>query len=81
MLNVHSMLAGGAIILTRRQIMNAASSLFAENGYRGTSIAAIADRVGVTRGALYWHFTSKADIFAAVLLTNSGEFLSGWAGR
>jgi len=64
----------------RQRIMNAASTLFLENGYKGTSIAAIAGRVGVTRGALYWHFGSKADIFAAVLEENFAEFFKRMRG-
>lgn len=72
-LNVHSML-GVRENQMRRRIMNAASALFLEKGYKGTSIAAIAGQVGVTRGALYWHFDSKADIFAAVLEGNFAEF-------
>lgn len=40
--------------------------LFAAYGYRGTSLARIARAAGVTKGALYWHFTDKEDFFLAV---------------
>ncbi len=47
-------------------LINAAMDLFASYGYRGTSLARIARAAGVTKGALYWHFTDKEDFFLAV---------------
>ncbi len=58
----------------RWRITEAASTLFLEKGFKGTSMTAIARLVGVTPGALYWHFKSKADIFAAVLEENFADF-------
>jgi AcrR family transcriptional regulator len=47
------------------EILRASIPLFAERGYRKTSMADIADAVGVSRPALYQYFTDRADLFAA----------------
>jgi AcrR family transcriptional regulator len=49
------------------EIVDAAISLFAEEGYRGASLAAIADTVGLTQPGLLHHFPSKEDLLLAVL--------------
>ncbi len=51
---------------TRDDILDIAYEAFAEKGYRGTSLGYIADKIGVTRPALYYHFQSKEDLFKAV---------------
>ncbi len=51
----------------RSQALDAAVAVFNEQGYDGTSIAALADRMGVTKSALYHHFDSKEAILAAAL--------------
>jgi AcrR family transcriptional regulator len=51
----------------REQILDAASSLFAESGYRGTSVAAVAERVGITDAGVLYHFKTKEDLLIAVL--------------
>jgi AcrR family transcriptional regulator len=51
---------------TRTQILDAAERLFAERGYRGTSIRAITDLAGANLAAVGYHFGSKADLLAAV---------------
>jgi AcrR family transcriptional regulator len=51
---------------TRRALIDAATRLFAERGYAETSIDEVAGAARVTRGALYHHFGSKQEIFAAV---------------
>lgn len=51
---------------TRDEILDVAYEAFAEKGYRGTSLADVANRIGVTRPALYYHFKSKEDLFKAV---------------
>nr|CEK26733.1 Transcription repressor of multidrug efflux pump acrAB operon, TetR (AcrR) family [Yersinia ruckeri] len=48
---------------TRQQILDAAVKEFSEHGVSGTSLADIADSAGVTRGAIYWHFKNKVDLF------------------
>lgn len=48
---------------TRAAILEAAASLFAENGYAETGVAQICRRAGISRGALYYHFESKEALF------------------
>src|ERR1700751_4759315 len=50
----------------RRQILAAASELFARNGFEGTSIRDIAAASGVLSGSLYYHFPSKEDLLFTV---------------
>lgn len=52
---------------TRDALIVAARQLFGDRGYDGTSIEAVLDAAGVARGALYHHFSSKAELFDAVL--------------
>lgn len=52
---------------SREQLLDAAATVFAERGYRGASVEAIAAAAGVTKGALYWSFESKADLFFSLL--------------
>jgi AcrR family transcriptional regulator len=47
---------------TRARIQEVALGLFAEQGYDKTSLREIAERLGVTKAALYYHFRSKEDI-------------------
>jgi len=47
----------------RERILDVALELFTEQGYDKTSLREIADRLGVTKAALYYHFPSKGDIF------------------
>ncbi|MCT2584894.1 TetR family transcriptional regulator [Actinophytocola gossypii] len=52
---------------TRVRILTAAEQLFVERGYHATTLQEIADRVGITKPALYYHFDAKADILANLL--------------
>ncbi|KRW58483.1 TetR family transcriptional regulator [Pseudomonas sp. TTU2014-080ASC] len=52
---------------TRITILEAAETLFLEKGVAHTSLEHIARQAGVTRGAVYWHFANKADLFTAML--------------
>lgn len=51
---------------TRQMLIESAIEQFARNGVANTTLTDIADAAGVTRGAVYWHFTSKIDIFNAI---------------
>ncbi len=52
---------------TRSQLVAVGRRLFAERGFAATSTEEIVARAGVTRGALYYHFKNKEDLFRAVL--------------
>ena len=51
----------------KRKIFEASMKLFAEKGYEGTSIEEITSEVGVAKGTLYYHFTSKEEIFSFLI--------------
>ncbi|GKX62215.1 DNA-binding transcriptional repressor AcrR [Pragia fontium] len=55
-----------ASLETRQQILDAAMQEFARRGVSSTSLNDIALAAGVTRGAIYWHFKNKVDIFNAM---------------
>ena len=61
---------------TRRRIIDAARTRFTEAGWDGTSITEILDDAGVSRGALYHHFSSKEDVFAAVYAEVSADAIA-----
>ena len=48
---------------SRDEILRAAAELFMEFGYAATSIDAVAERLGATKGRIYHHYRSKADLF------------------
>ncbi len=52
---------------TRAALLQAARTLFAEKGFADSGREEIAERAGVTRGALYHHFASKTELAAAVV--------------
>lgn len=52
---------------TREALLDAAEEVFLEKGVARTSLEQIARHAGVTRGAVYWHFRNKADLFQAML--------------
>ena len=52
--------------LTRQRIIDAARVAFLERGVSRTSMEQIAAQAGVTRGAVYWHFSNKTDLFHAM---------------
>lgn len=52
---------------TRSHILDAAERLFSKRGVSRTSLEDIAAAAGVTRGAIYWHFKDKSDLFSAMV--------------
>jgi AcrR family transcriptional regulator len=52
--------------LKRERIMDAATKLFAAQGFHGTSVDSIAAALGVTKPFVYYHFKDKAEILTAV---------------
>jgi TetR/AcrR family transcriptional regulator, acrAB operon repressor len=52
---------------TRNALLDAAEVVFESRGVAGTSLQAVAEAAGVTRGAVYWHFRDKVDLFNAMM--------------
>lgn len=61
------MLVHGHESRTRTQIMDAAQDLILQHGFAGTTVDAILDRVGLTKGAFFHHFPSKAELAHALI--------------
>ena len=51
----------------RRQIIDAATHLFAQDGYHPTAVADVVDHVGVGKGVFYWYFASKEALLTEIL--------------
>lgn len=71
---------------TRQRIIDVARALFAERGYAGTSVRDIAERLGMTKGSMYYHFASKDELLHALVAPLADEldaFIAeaGAAGR
>ena len=60
--------------MRRAAIVDAALRLFATRGYRGTSIAAVAEEAGVTDAGVLYHFNTKADLLLAVLAHHDARY-------
>ena len=54
-------------LATRHRLLDAAELLFQSQGVSRTSLQQIAQQAGATRGAVYWHFKDKADLFNAMM--------------
>ncbi|MER5625739.1 MULTISPECIES: TetR/AcrR family transcriptional regulator [unclassified Streptosporangium] len=66
---------------TKERIQQVALELFAEQGYDKTSLREVAERLEITRPALYYHFKAKEDILTSVIddLNGSIDELVEWA--
>ncbi len=53
--------------VTREKILGAATELFAQRGYAGTGVDRLAERSGIAKTAIYYHFGNKEGLLAAVL--------------
>lgn len=58
--------SGQALADTRTRILAAAAGVFAEYGYAGATLEQVAAAAGLTKGAVYWHFSGKSDLFLAL---------------
>jgi AcrR family transcriptional regulator len=58
---------GSSAVETRARILEAARGLFADQGYAGTSMRDLAEALGMTKAALYYHFPGKAEILLALV--------------
>ncbi|HEX4326849.1 MAG TPA: TetR family transcriptional regulator [Burkholderiales bacterium] len=68
---------------TRNRILDFAEHVFSEKGVSRTSLDDLARAAGVTRGAIYWHFRNKAELFDAMMarITLPMEEVSLRAGK
>lgn len=63
---------------TRDRLVTVALGAFAEHGYAGVSLDALAAEAGVTRGALHHHFTNREGLFVAVVRRIDAELAEAW---
>ncbi len=61
---------------TRERLLRGAADVFAQRGYDGTRVADIAAAAGVSNGALYAHFASKAELLVAALRAHGRRLLA-----
>ncbi|HEX6798682.1 MAG TPA: TetR family transcriptional regulator [Ktedonobacterales bacterium] len=61
--------------LARRQILAAATDVFSRKGYAGTTLDDITAAANLSKGAIYWYFDSKAELFNTILGERSSVFL------
>src|SRR6201999_3405085 len=64
--------------LSRSRILDAATEIAAERGYEGTSIALVSKKCGLPASSIYWHFTDKDDLIAAVIERSFASWLAAW---
>jgi AcrR family transcriptional regulator len=69
-------IAGVTAADTRERLLKAAADVFAARGYDGTRVADIAAAAGVSNGAMYSHFSSKADLLVDALRTHGPRLLA-----
>ena len=62
----------------RAQILEAALGCFAEKGYHSTKMDDIVRVCGLSKGAIYWHFESKEEIFLALFSAMEAEIFAAW---
>lgn len=58
---------GAELADTRSRVLDAAAHIFATGGYMNSSLDKVAEAAGLSKGAVYWHFSGKQDLFLAVL--------------
>src|SRR5260370_23883803 len=61
--------------VTRKAILASCLKLFARHGFSTTSIDDIARAAGITKGAVYWHFENKEELFQAILEEIRGRWI------
>jgi AcrR family transcriptional regulator len=64
--------------LSRERILDAATEIAAERGYEGASIALVSKKCGLPASSIYWHFTNKDDLIAAVIERSFADWLTAW---
>lgn len=61
-------------LFTRQKILSAAFDVFLQEGFDGASLEQICKAAGVTRGAAYWHFKNKKDLYHKTILSVLEQF-------
>ena len=59
--------------ITRKELLKKALAVFSKNGYSATTLQDIAQEAEVTRGAIYWHFGSKAELYNTLIREYSNK--------
>lgn len=62
----------------RAQILAAALRCFSEKGYHEATMDDVARAAGLSKGSLYWHFPSKAEVFAGLAGAYALELMAAW---
>ena len=62
----------------RERILDAATSLISHFGYNKTTVADIAAKAGISKGAVYLHFKSKDEVLEALLIEAMYKFSTSW---
>src|SRR5947209_8707146 len=60
---------------TRRLLLRSAAQLFGHRGFDAVSLDAVAEVAGFSKGAVYWHFSSKQELLASLLELHAEERL------
>jgi AcrR family transcriptional regulator len=60
--------------ITRQHLLKAGLKVFSEKGYAASRLSDVAEEAGVTRGAIYWHFKNKKELFIALFRENVDPF-------
>lgn len=66
---------------TRTKILEAARRVFAKYGYEGATLDQVANDAGLTKGAVYWHFSSKSDLYLALCDRSLAQLQQGLPGQ
>jgi TetR/AcrR family acrAB operon transcriptional repressor len=66
---------------TRDLVLDSAGRVFARKGYAAATLEDVGAEAGMTKGAVYWHFGSKADVFYALVQSRAAEQLNGMPER
>jgi AcrR family transcriptional regulator len=64
----------------RSMILDKALELFVQKGYAATSMDDIVKHTGVSKGSIYYHFSSKDDLFVSMVEKINREWVEEWAG-
>lgn len=66
-IQLHASVKQPSLTDTKSRLLQAAARVFAQQGYAGATLDQIGAAAGLTKGAVYWHFSSKSDLYLALL--------------